>query len=122
MKAKILVIDDEESIRFTFNEFLAEEGHTVFLAATYGEAVRIIDKKDIDLIFADIIIGRHNGIEILKKINKENLLCPVIMITGQSRFSLFVFLRISIPLCRPIMISANIRSRSFLSMILTASS
>jgi two-component system response regulator HydG len=83
MKAKILVIDDEESIRFTFNEFLAEEGHTVFLAATYDEAVRIIDKKDLDLIFADIIIGRHNGIEILKKTNKENLLCPVIMITGQ---------------------------------------
>ncbi len=83
MKAKILVIDDEEGIRFTFNEFLTDEGHAVICVATYEEAVRIIGSEDLDLIFADIILGRHNGIDILKKVNAENLICPVIMITGQ---------------------------------------
>ncbi len=87
MNAKILVIDDEESIRFTFNEFLTEEGHTVFCAGTYGEAVRIIENEELDLIFADIILGRHSGMDILKKTKKENLICPVIMITGQPDIS-----------------------------------
>ena len=83
MKATILVIDDEESIRFTFREFLTEEGHTVFCAETYEEAVRIIENKDPDLIFVDIILGRHSGIDILKKAKEANPISPVIMITGQ---------------------------------------
>jgi len=83
MNVKILVIDDEESIRFTFNEFLTEEGYAVLCAATYDEAINIIDKEDLDLIFADIIIGQHSGIDILKRANEKQLLCPVIMITGQ---------------------------------------
>ncbi|MEN8246448.1 MAG: sigma 54-interacting transcriptional regulator [Thermodesulfobacteriota bacterium] len=83
MNTKILVIDDEESIRFTFNDFLTEEGHTVFCAGTYDEAVTIIENDDLDLIFVDIILGRYSGIDILKKTKEENLICPVIMITGQ---------------------------------------
>jgi len=72
MKARILVIDDEESIRFTFNEFLSEEGYTVFCAGTYHDAVKIIRAEDLDLVFADIILGEHTGIDILKEI-KEHL-------------------------------------------------
>lgn len=83
MKANILVIDDEESIRFTFSDFLIEEGYTVFCASTHDEAFTIIEKEDLDLIFADIIIGPRSGIDILKKVNQDKLLCPVIMITGQ---------------------------------------
>jgi len=80
MNVKILVIDDEESIRFTFNEFLTEEGYAVLCAATYDEAINIIDKEDLDLIFADIIIGQHSGIDILKRANEKQLLCPVIAV------------------------------------------
>ena len=83
MKARILVIDDEESLRFTFNEFLSEEGYTVFCAGTYHDAVEIIRAEDLDLVFADIILGEHTGIDILKEIKKRGLICPVIMITGQ---------------------------------------
>jgi two-component system, NtrC family, response regulator HydG len=38
MKAKILVIDDEEAIRFTFERFLKTEGHVVATAESCGEA------------------------------------------------------------------------------------
>jgi len=83
MKTRILVIDDEESIRFTFNEFLSEEGYTVFCAGTYQDATEIIRAEDLDLVFADIILGEHTGIDILKEIKKHGQVCPVIMITGQ---------------------------------------
>ena len=42
MKAKILVVDDEESIRFTFNIFLSEDGYEVGTAAGYEEALALI--------------------------------------------------------------------------------
>ncbi len=44
MTAKILVVDDEEGIRFSFNLFLTEDGYQVSTAATYGEAIDLIEK------------------------------------------------------------------------------
>lgn len=79
---KILVVDDEESIRFTFESFLADEGYEVVTAKDYNEAVSKISKTGFDLIFADIILGGKTGIDLLRKVKKENHTCPVVMITG----------------------------------------
>ncbi|MBZ0157100.1 MAG: sigma 54-interacting transcriptional regulator [Alphaproteobacteria bacterium] len=82
MSAKILVIDDEESIRFTFESFLQEEGHTVSTARDYEEALDRIAEGDFDLIFTDIILGGKTGVDILKEVKERNLNCPVVIITG----------------------------------------
>lgn len=83
MRARILIIDDEESIRFTFNTFLSKEGHRVFTSKDYPSALETISGQNLDLIFADIVLGDHTGIEILSKVKEEGLHCPVIMITGK---------------------------------------
>ncbi len=83
MKEKILVIDDEEGIRFTFNAFLADEGYTVFTAGDYHSALKTVFEKKPDLIFADIILGSHTGIEILREIREKGIMCPVVIVTGQ---------------------------------------
>jgi len=82
-KAKILIVDDEESIRFTFETFLSRDGHQVVCASDYGSAVELIQSSNPDLIFADIVLGNHSGIELLKEVRDRKLKCPVIMITGQ---------------------------------------
>lgn len=82
MKNRILVIDDEEGIRFTFRKFLSREGHEIISASGYEEALEILSGKDCDLIFADIILGGRTGIELLKEIKDRELQCPVIIITG----------------------------------------
>ena len=82
MGARILVIDDEESIRFTFKTHLSNEGHEVFTSRDYETAVEIIEKNTLDLIFADLILSGHTGIEILSKVKELGLNCPVIMMTG----------------------------------------
>ena len=82
MGAKILVIDDEESIRFTFKMHLTNEGHEVFTSKDYSTAIEIIEKNTLDLIFADLILKGHTGIEILSKVKELGLNCPVIMMTG----------------------------------------
>lgn len=82
MSAKILVIDDEESIRFTFERFLRAAGHLVTTAASRSEALALLDETDFDVVFADIILEDGTGIEILREIKARGLTCPVIMVTG----------------------------------------
>jgi len=80
--AKILVVDDEESIRFTFESFLSDEGHEVTTAGEYDEALGIISRNEFDLIFMDIVLGGKTGIDLLKEVRNRAVNCSVIMITG----------------------------------------
>ena len=80
---KILVIDDEESIRFTFRSFLSKEGHEVITAQDYDSAIESIATGEPDLIFADIVLGGRTGIDVLQEVKHKELRCPIIMITGE---------------------------------------
>lgn len=82
MKSKILVVDDEESIRFTFNIFLIEADYDVDTAANYEEAVGLISSIDYDLIYTDIFMEGESGIALLKMAMRLRPTTPVIMITG----------------------------------------
>jgi len=82
MAKQILVVDDEESILYTFNIFLSEEGYQVSCAKNYDEAVAFLNKADFDLIFADIFMDGKTGLDLLKVVHQKNPNIPVIMITG----------------------------------------
>lgn len=82
MSAKILIVDDEEGIRFTFKKFLSAENHEVTTAKDFDEAMECISTDKFDVIFADIILKGRTGMEVLREIKKRKLNCPVIMITG----------------------------------------
>ncbi len=82
MKAKILIIDDEEGIRFTFDKFLTAENYEVSTAKDFDEAIACISETTFDLIFADIILKGKTGIDVLREIKQRKLISPVIMITG----------------------------------------
>ncbi|RJQ53846.1 MAG: response regulator [Nitrospiraceae bacterium] len=82
MKPRILIIDDEEGIRFTFRKFLEARDFEVSLAKDFEEAMERISGGDFDVIFADIILRGKTGIDILREIKNKKLNCPVIMITG----------------------------------------
>jgi PAS domain S-box-containing protein len=82
MNVKILIIDDEEGIRFTFERFLTAKQYAVDTAKDFDEALERISDNDYDVIFADIILRGKTGIDVLREINKRKLNCPVIMITG----------------------------------------
>ena len=83
MKNKILIIEDEEILRFTFKSFLSKDGHDVITAEDYHSALKVIDESELDLIIADILLGGKTGIDILRKVKEKGMKCPVIMITGQ---------------------------------------
>lgn len=83
MNERILVIDDEEGIRYVFKWFLTQEGYDVDTAGDYNEAISLITQKDFALIFTDFFLKEMTGIDVLKKVKEKDSDCPVVMITGR---------------------------------------
>jgi two-component system nitrogen regulation response regulator NtrX len=79
---KILIIDDERSIRATLKEILEFEKYLVETAQDGIEGYKMAEEKNFDLIFCDIKMPKIDGIETLKKIIENNILTPVVMISG----------------------------------------
>lgn len=79
--AKILVVDDESSIRRTLKEILEFEKYEVDLAANGQDAVNMAKDNNYDVILLDIKMPEMDGIEVLEKISASNNV-PIIMISG----------------------------------------
>lgn len=79
---KILIIDDERSIRNALKEILEFEGFSVVDAEDGESGLAILNEYTVDLVFCDIKMPKMDGIEVLEQIihNHEGL--PVIMISG----------------------------------------
>ena len=79
----ILIVDDEESIRLSFEMFLEREGYgPITTVATLDEALIAIKSGPFDLIISDIVLGDRNGTDLLREIKALGITCPVVMITG----------------------------------------
>lgn len=82
MGSRILVVDDEENIRFTFASFLTDEGFEVKTASNLQDGKKLLEDEEFDLVFLDILLGRDSGLEILREVKERGLQSPVVMITG----------------------------------------
>jgi len=80
--AKILVIDDERSIRNTMKDILAFEGYEVDVAENAAEGLNQIKAERYDLVFLDIKMPEMNGIQCLEIIREEGFSMPIVMISG----------------------------------------
>ncbi|MFI5220487.1 MAG: sigma-54-dependent transcriptional regulator [Bacteroidia bacterium] len=79
---KILIIDDEKSIRNTLKEILAYEHYEVHEAPDGIEGIKIAEKEKYDLILCDIKMPKMDGMEVLEKLMEKNNDVPVVMISG----------------------------------------
>ena len=80
--ADILVIDDEESVRYSFHRFLTTEKHSVATAACYCKALSQMNSKRFDLIIADVHLPDGCGIDIIHEVARRNLTTRVIIMTA----------------------------------------
>jgi CheY-like chemotaxis protein len=76
---KILVVDDEESIRFLYKEELEEEGFRVELAMNGKDALEKFPLFKPDLITLDIKMPVMDGIETLRRIREVDRQLPIIL-------------------------------------------
>jgi signal transduction histidine kinase len=80
---RVLIVDDEQSIRLTLQEFLQEAGYQVEVAEDATVAQRLLKDGNFDLVVSDILLPRISGVELLQAIRKESPRVMVIMMTGQ---------------------------------------
>lgn len=80
--AKILIIDDEKSIRKTLREILEYEKYQVDEASDGAEGVAMIQKEKYDIVLCDIKMPKMDGIEALDKIMLLSADTPIVMISG----------------------------------------
>lgn len=80
--SKILIIDDEKSIRNTLKEILSYEDYEISLAENGLEGIELAKTDEFDVILCDIKMPQMDGIEVLEKTQELGLDTPVIMISG----------------------------------------
>jgi two-component system, NtrC family, nitrogen regulation response regulator NtrX len=80
--AKILVVDDERSIRNTLKDILEFEKHQVTVAENGKQGLEAVQNGVFDLIFSDIKMPEMDGIELLGQLVEINTEAPVVMISG----------------------------------------
>jgi DNA-binding response OmpR family regulator len=84
MERKILVVDDEMSVRDLFEDALGGTGYRVYTAESAEQALAILHEENIDVIFLDLKLFGMNGIELCRKIRKFKPVSLIYAITGWS--------------------------------------
>ena len=79
---KILIVDDDKSIRDVLNFNLKKEGYITYEAADADEALEQIEKVNPDLILLDVMIPKSDGFTVCRKV-RQTMSCPIIIISAR---------------------------------------
>ena len=80
--ANVLLMEDEPSVAEGLEMILKEEGYHVDMAGTGKAALELIDRKNVDLLVADLRLPDMNGMDVIKNVRKARPDAGVIVITG----------------------------------------
>ncbi|MCA1592989.1 MAG: response regulator [Acidobacteria bacterium] len=80
---RVLLVDDEPSLRWTMSEFLKREGYEVLAAADFESALSLLGETSVDAAVVDIILPGRSGVDLLKELRSRESYIPVVMITGE---------------------------------------
>ena len=83
---KILLVDDEENIRFLYEEELKEEGYATLSAANGEEALQLFKTEKPDLVILDIQMPGMNGIDVLRSMKTIDADIPVVLSSAYPEF------------------------------------
>jgi len=84
--AKILIVDDEEHIRFLYSEELSEAGYEVITADSGLGLIEKIESEKPDLVVLDIKMVDYNGLDLLQDIRNKFYDMPVVLCTAYDTF------------------------------------
>ncbi|MBU0502474.1 MAG: response regulator [bacterium] len=84
--AKILIIDDQESMRTIISHMLLDRGHEVLIAEDGEEGLTLFNESpnSFTLVVADVNMPKIDGFELLQKIKTAQPKMPVVLITGMT--------------------------------------
>ena len=82
MKGKILIVDDETSVRELFTGVFTDEDYEVITAEDGNQALDILKRDSIDVIFLDLKLFGMNGIDLCRQIREMKPMSMIFAITG----------------------------------------
>ena len=82
---KILIIDDDEQVRFTLSGILKGDGYTVIEAEDGVVGGKLFTSEQPDLVITDIFMPEREGLEVIKEAKRARPGCRIIAISGGSR-------------------------------------
>jgi DNA-binding response OmpR family regulator len=82
LNGKILIVDDELSVRELFSGVFTDDGYDVIAAEDGNSALDILRRDNIDVIFLDLKLFGMNGIELCRQIRKTKPVSMIFAITG----------------------------------------
>ena len=81
---KILLVEDDEALRFIVKDNLMEYGYDVEVAADGEIALELFTKNDFDLIVLDVMLPKIDGFHVAETVRKTNEQVPIIFLTARS--------------------------------------
>jgi DNA-binding NtrC family response regulator len=93
--ARILIVDDEEDVRFTLADTLKSRRHEVYEAADGDRALKILSEQDIDLVVTDILMPNREGLETIQEIRMNWPDVKIIAMSGGGRIRNTEFLKVA---------------------------
>ncbi len=79
---KILIVDDENNVRYSFRKLLASSRYSLYEADQYESAVQVFNEVKPDLAIVDIEMPGKSGLELLKTLKELSPLTPIIVVTA----------------------------------------
>jgi DNA-binding response OmpR family regulator len=84
IQQRIMVVDDDQSVRIFLTKALEEYGYKVVAADGGRSALKLVVEFKPDLVLLDVRMPEMNGVEVLKNLTETHPGLPVIMLTGMS--------------------------------------
>lgn len=82
----ILIVDNDKAIRMLYAEELKEDGYEVITTGDDSRVTALIEQTRPDLVVMEVLLGNHNGLEILQDITDTHKDLPVILCTARPAF------------------------------------
>src|SRR6266571_836631 len=80
---KLLIVEDDPSVRTTMTTCLELEGYAVDAVASTREAIECLQSQSYTIVISDIYLDERTGIDVLHAARKQNPTCAVILMTGR---------------------------------------
>ncbi len=81
---KLLIVDDEECIRYVLEEAFSRAGYTVRSAENAEEALEVLKQNNVHVMFLDLNLPGMNGVELCKQLRKDRPMDIIYALTGYS--------------------------------------
>jgi C4-dicarboxylate-specific signal transduction histidine kinase len=82
MEKRILLIEDDENVRFSLEEYISDQGHTVITAENGRVGLDLWEKEKPDLILTDLRMPELSGFEVIERVHTQDPELPIITISG----------------------------------------